>query len=77
MRASSPADFLNKMGLALREAKESRVALLKIRVGNLDGCREIAEPQLESEASQLSAIFATIILNMRLRLEQGGSTRQR
>ena len=66
--ASSDADFLNKMSIALREAKESRVGLLKIRVGNLDGCREIADLQLESEASQLSAIFATIILNMRLRL---------
>ena len=68
--ASSEADFLNKMSLALREAKESRVGLLKIRVGQLDGCREIAELQLESEASQLSAIFATIILNMRLRLAE-------
>ena len=68
--ASSAADFLNKMSIALREAKESRVGLLKVRVGNLDGCREIAELQLESEASQLSAIFATIILNMRLRLEE-------
>src|SRR5215204_2890493 len=67
--ASSAADLLHKMSIALREAKESRVALLKIRVGNLDGGREIAELQLESEASQLSAIFATIILNMRLRLE--------
>ena len=75
--ASSPADFLNKMGVALREAKESRVALLKIRVGNLDGCQEIAQLQLESEASQLSAIFATIILNMRLRLEQSGRPTKR
>ena len=75
--ASSPADFLHKMGLALREAKESRVALLKIRVGNLEGYREIAELQLESEASQLSAIFATIILNMRLRLEQAERPRKR
>jgi four helix bundle protein len=75
--ASSDADFLNKMSIALREAKESRVALLKIRVGNLDGCREIAERQLESEASQLSAIFATIILNVRSRLEQAGTIRKR
>jgi len=74
--ASSDADFLNKLSIALREAKESRVGLLKIRVGNLDGCREIAELQLESEASQLSAIFATIILNMRLRLEAGSRTKR-
>jgi four helix bundle protein len=75
--ASSDADFLNKMCIALREAKESRVALLKIRVGNLDGCREIAELKLESEASQLSAIFAAIILNMRLRLEEEAMRRKR
>jgi hypothetical protein len=38
-------------------------------VGKLDGCGDIGELQLESEASELSAIFATIILNMRLRLD--------
>ena len=68
--ASSASDFLSKMCIALREAKESRVALMKIRVGQLDACREVTELHLESEASQLSAIFATIILNMRLRLER-------
>jgi four helix bundle protein len=31
--ASSDADFLSKMGIALREAKESRAALAKIRMG--------------------------------------------
>ncbi len=67
--ASSDADFLNKMSLALREAKESRVALMKIRIGNLDNCRKTADLKLESEADQLAAIFASIILNMRLRLE--------
>jgi four helix bundle protein len=74
--ASSDADFLSKMNIALREAKESRVALLKIRVGNLDGCRDTAELQLESEASQLSAIFATIILNMRIRLDEEARKRK-
>jgi four helix bundle protein len=68
--ASSDADFLSKMGTALREAKESRAALIKIRMGNLDHHRYAAERELESEAGQLSAIFASIILNMRLRLEE-------
>jgi len=31
--ASSDADFLHKMGIALREAKESRACLMKIRMG--------------------------------------------
>lgn len=58
-------DFLTKMGIALREAKESRAALMKIRLGSLDHFRLVAERELESEAGQLAAIFAAIIRNMR------------
>ena len=68
--ASSDADFLSKMGIALREAKESRAALIKVRLGSLDAFREVDRRNLESEAGQLAAIFATIIRNMRARLEQ-------
>ena len=68
--ASSDADFLSKMGIALREAKESRAELIKIRMGRLDHFDRIAECDLESEAGQLAAIFASIITNMRLRLEE-------
>jgi four helix bundle protein len=67
--ASSDADFLAKMRIALREAKESRVGLLKLRVGDLDHCVQTARLELESEATQLSAIFAAIIRNMCARLE--------
>ena len=74
---SSDADFLNKMGLALREAKESRAALMKVRVCSLDNARKVGNLQLESEASQLAAIFATIIINMRSRLAAEGRTRGR
>jgi four helix bundle protein len=66
--AASDADFLHKMGLALREAKECGAALMKIRVANLDRHRELVELGLESESNQLAAIFATIIINMRTRL---------
>lgn len=68
--ASSDADFLAKMGIALREAKESRAELAKIRMGHLDHHQLTEARDLESEASQLSAIFATIILNMRQRLDR-------
>ena len=68
--ASSDADFLSKMGIALREAKESRAALMKIRVGQLDHHDKVAARGLESEAGQLAAIFATIIRNMRARLDE-------
>ena len=67
--ASSDADFLAKMKIAVREAKESRVGLLKLRLGNLDHCAKTASLDLESEANQLAAIFASIIRNMTGRLE--------
>ena len=68
--ASSDADFLSKMGIALREAKESRAALIKIRMGGLDHHRIVDDRGLESEAGQLAAIYAAIIRNMRLRLDE-------
>jgi hypothetical protein len=49
---------------------EAQAQLIKIRLGNLDRFPQTAALQLESEAGQLAAIFATIILNMRLRLEE-------
>jgi four helix bundle protein len=48
--ASSDADFLNKMSIALREANESRAALMKVRVCGLDNARRVDELNLESEA---------------------------
>jgi hypothetical protein len=58
------------LSIALREAKESRAGLVKIRLGHLDHFRTIAERGLESEAGQLAAIFAAIIRKMKLRLEE-------
>jgi four helix bundle protein len=74
--ASSDADFLAKMGIAVREAKESRAALIKLRLGALDHYGKVADKALESEATQLAAIFSTIIRNMRLRLEREASERK-
>ncbi|MEO7135323.1 MAG: four helix bundle protein [Vicinamibacterales bacterium] len=61
--ASSRADFLNKMRIALREAKESRGCLAKIRMGPLALSEEVHAWLLESEADELAAIFATIVKN--------------
>jgi four helix bundle protein len=66
--ASSDADFLSKMGIALREASESRAELAKIRMGQLDHHALTQQRGLESEADQLSRIFAAIIINTRARL---------
>lgn len=74
--AVSDADFLNKMGTALKEAKESRTELVKLRLGNLDNYAKTAKLELESEATQLSAIFATIIRNMEARLEREKQARR-
>ena len=62
--ASSTADFLNKMQLTLREAKESKVCLAKVRRGRLAGYEKIEQLNLEEEAGELSAIFAAIALNV-------------
>jgi len=61
--ASSRADFLNKMRIALREAKESRGCLAKIRMGPLANSDEVHALLLEGEADELAAIFATIVKN--------------
>jgi four helix bundle protein len=58
--ASSRADFIHKMRLALREAKESRLCLAKVRMGCLAGHDRL--DGLEQEATELSAIFAAIVL---------------
>lgn len=58
--ASSTADFLHKMRLALREVKEARQALAKLRLARLQACDQVAD--LEREAGELSAIFAAIVL---------------
>ena len=74
--AVSDADFLSKMSIALREAKESRTELMKLRLGSLDNYHKAARLELESEATQLTAIFSTIIRNMRWRLEGQASKRK-
>jgi four helix bundle protein len=65
---STDADFLNKMRLALREAKESKTCLTKIRLAPLANAERVTELGLETEADELCAIFATIIRNMEIRL---------
>ena len=59
--ASSDADFLAKMRIALREARETRVAIRLIVACELAAC--VAVAPFEDEARQMAAIFATIIVN--------------
>ena len=79
--ASSDADFLHKMRTALREAKESKTCLEKIRLADLANAGLAGGLGLEQEADELSAIFATIIINVEKRLAredaQGRRTRKR
>jgi four helix bundle protein len=67
---SSDADFLNKMRVALREAKESKACLQKIRMGALANSARVIRLQLEDEADQLCAIYSSIITNMEIRLSR-------
>ena len=74
---SSDADFLNKMRTALREAKESKACLAKIRRGPLMDASRVIELDLENEADQLAAIYATIIINVERRLAKSETRRRR
>ena len=66
--ASSTADFIAKMKIALREAKESRRALRFITECQLaNGHKTVG---LCDEARQISAIFATIVINTKRRVER-------
>jgi len=65
---STDADFLNKMRLALREAKESKTCLAKVRLAPLANATRVSELGLEDEADELCAIFATIIRKMEIRI---------
>ena len=44
--------------------------MVKLRLGNLQNYPKTAKLDLESEATQLSAIFASIIRNMQARLQR-------
>jgi four helix bundle protein len=72
---STDADFLNKMRLALREAKESKTCLTKVRLAPLANAARVGELNLEREADELCAIFSTIITNMEIRLAGERKTR--
>jgi four helix bundle protein len=75
--ASSAADFLNKMRIALREAKESKACLSKIRLAPLANATRVSALGLEQEADELAAIYATIIMNMEKRLAREKDEKRR
>jgi four helix bundle protein len=74
--ASSDADFLNKMRIALREAKESKACLAKIRLGPLANAPRIRALGLEDEADELCAVYATIIMSTEKRMAKGSGRRR-
>jgi four helix bundle protein len=67
---STDADFLNKMRIALREAKESKACLQKIHSTPLHNAARVSELALVQEADELCAIFSTIITNMERRVSR-------
>jgi len=66
--ASSTRDFIAKMKIALREAKESRRCLRFLKVCRLANHQRLGN--LEDEARQIAAIFAAIVINTRRRSEE-------
>ncbi len=66
--ASSTRDFIAKMKIALREAKESRRCLRFVancRLANFDRIGG-----LEDEARQIASIFAAIVIKTKARYEE-------
>ena len=66
--AGSTADFLHKIKLTLREARESKICLAKVRLAQLD--RSDGTLDLEREAGELCAIVATIAKKVTDRLDR-------
>ena len=64
--ASSDADFISKMRIALREAKETHVSIRIIAACKLAGHQDL--DKYLDEANQLAAIFRTIIKNKQLNM---------
>lgn len=73
---STDPDFLNKMRVSLREAKESTMCLAKIRRAPLANAPRVISLGLEQEADELCAIFSTIITNMETRLAREKGPKQ-
>ena len=65
--ASSDADFVSKMRIALREVKEAHVAIRVIVRCQLAGHDNVARHQ--DEANQLASIFATIVKNKKANMQ--------
>ena len=75
--ASSAADFLHRMRVALRESKEAKACLMKVRLGPLANAARVAALGLEQEADELAAIYATIIKNTETGLPHTSAPRRR
>jgi len=74
---STDPDFLNKLRTALREAKESKACLAKIRLCPLANADIVMRLGLEQEADELAAIYSTIITNMEIRLSKERDEKKR
>src|SRR5688500_6715852 len=72
--ASSSADFLHKIRLTLRETKESRNCLEKVRLARLDNFEAVRDA--EREAGELCAIFSAISLKVAHRLDHEKKVRK-
>ena len=73
--ASSDADFVAKMKIALREVKEARRCLRFLTQCKLASYETLGG--LEDEARQIAAIFATIVINVKRRLEADAARKRR
>jgi four helix bundle protein len=70
--ATSRADFIVRMKIALREVRETRLWLRVLAAGELTGHERTRA--FRQEAGELSAIFATIIRNAKANTRRAGRT---
>lgn len=66
--ATSDADFVSKMRIAAREAKEACVAIRVIAACSLQGCAEVG--RYMDESNQLAAIYSAIVRNKRANMRR-------
>jgi four helix bundle protein len=66
--ATSDADFVAKMRIAAREAKEARVAIRLIVHCELESHTQVGK--YEDEANQLASIFSSIVRNKKANMKK-------
>ena len=72
--ATSDSDFVAKMRISTREAKEAHVAIRLITACGLEGALNVAK--FQDEANQLASIYSTIVRNKKANMKATRSAKR-